>query len=439
MYDLRPPHLYVLRDVLEDTDMLEVFLRLRKALPAGTPTHVVKEEELPDLAVAENWGARYVHMGMPPPAEDPILYVGRSRWDGNWPERQAEIKERLPEAPLRLLHRLFGYDAFSYANPGRASLCPGNPGGVCRPAWRLHLGASCPHKCFYCPFTGVMTATANLKEYRVKLQELVEKNPWELCWLYDDDAEALALEPEYGGMQMLVEYFASTPDRYLTVHTKSANVDFLEHIPEEARRRIIIVWSLTGRTQSAKLEAESGTMEERIEAARKCHEWGVCTRYKYKPIVPVKGWREEIAEMTKLALERSHPDLIALFTLCWMDYADLVKLCDPELLDPVYLAAARDAAESMKDTKVRPFPDWVRKEVYEFCLDEIRRYDQDIPVVICTENLGMWREFGPRLNCRPDNYVCGCGPQATPWLKHLPESPWAICKPVGIEGYPAPY
>ena len=75
MYDLRPPHLYVLRDVLEDTDMLEVFLRLRKALPAGTPTHVVKEEELPDLAVAENWGARYVHMGMPPPAEDPILYV----------------------------------------------------------------------------------------------------------------------------------------------------------------------------------------------------------------------------------------------------------------------------------------------------------------------------------------------------------------------------
>jgi hypothetical protein len=427
MYDLRPPHLYVLRDVLEDTDMLEVFLRLRKGLPAGTPTHVVKEEELPDLAVAENWGARYVHMGMPPPAEDPILYVGRSRWDGNWPERQAEIKERLPEAPLRLLHRLFGYDAFSYANPGRASLCPGNPGGVCRPAWRLHLGASCPHKCFYCPFTGVMTATANLKEYRVKLQELVEKNPWELCWLYDDDAEALALEPEYGGMQMLVEYFASTPDRYLTVHTKSANVDFLEHL--DHRGHTILTWSLTGRTQSELMEGRTGTTEERIAAAAKVASWGYTARFKFKPIVPVVNWREELAEMIRLVFEQTRPDNLTLFTLAWMDYETLLRLADTSLIDPWALDAARDAVEELGSRSVRPFPHHVRKTIYEFVIDEVRKYDKEVPMALSTESGEMWEELGPRLGFTGSDYVCGCGPLVTPGLRRLTQDPWDVATP----------
>lgn len=426
----------ILDEVMADPTMRARAERILSAVPSDTPVEVVSLEELPAAAQARNWGVDRRRQGMNPPG-DPALFLGVMRWDGRLQEHMEHVRSVWPK-PAGPWRAALGYDAFVWFDSSMGKIAPCND-HICRPAWRVHLINGCPHKCFYCGLGGIITAMMNVEDYVDHLAELARRNPWEKTFLYEDDSEALCLEPEYGAVEAIARYMATTEDRYLLIHTKSANVDFLEHIPEEARRRIIIVWSLTGRTQSAKLEAESGTMEERIEAARKCHEWGVCTRYKYKPIVPVKGWREEIAEMTKLALERSHPDLIALFTLCWMDYADLVKLCDPELLDPVYLAAARDAAESMKDTKVRPFPDWVRKEVYEFCLDEIRRYDQDIPVVICTENAEMWREFGPRLNCRPDNYVCGCGPQATPWLKHLPESPWAICKPVGIEGYPAPY
>jgi hypothetical protein len=60
-------------------------------------------------------------------------------------------------------------------------------------------------------------------------------------------------------------------------------------------------------------------------------------------------------------------------------------------------------------------------------------------VVICTESMAMWKELGPKLNCRPDNYVCGCGPMATPWLKYIAQNPWKVSHPVGVEGYPAPY
>lgn len=437
MYDLKPPYVMILDEVMDDALMRARAERLLGALPADTPVETVSLDKLPHAAREREWGASRARMGMDEPPDDPALFFGVMRWDGKLEERMAQVKAAWPEAsgPWRAA---LGHDAFvwfdSYMN-GRG-MCPDH---VCRPAWRIHLMSGCPHKCFYCSLGRLMTMMMNVEEYVEHLDELARANPWEKTFLYEDDAEALAPEPEYGAVEAIANWAASTPDRYLLIHTKSANVDFFADLDRAARERTIIVWSLTGHTQSTLMEAGSGTTTERIEAAGKCHDWGVCTRYKYKPIVPVRGWREEIADMTRMVFERSRPDLIALFTLAWMDYEDLVRLCDTDLLDPAYLEAAREAAPDLKDTRVRPFPHWVRKEIYEFCLDEIRRHDPDIPVLICTESVEMWQELGPRLGYRPDDYPCGCGPQATPRLKRLADNPWAVSHPAGVEGYPAPF
>jgi len=430
MYELHPPSLVVLQDVLDDPAMNAVYERIKAAVPADTPVRVVTDDEVPALVVEEGWPAKCVRMGMPPPQEDPIIFVGRMRWDGKWQQWQDSIKQHQPDAPLGILNKLYGYDAFSWASFAVDAGKSPHVTGICRPAWRLHLTWGCPHKCFYCGCTGVMTAMANLDEYRVKLAEIVAKNPWELCWLYDDDAEALALEPEYGGMKMLVEFFGSTPDRYLTVHTKSANVDFLEHL--DHRGHTIMTWSLTGPTQSSLMEAQSGTTEERLAAAAKVMDWGYTARFKFKPIVPVVGWREELQEMIRLVFERARPDNITLFTLAWMTYADLVKLADTSLIDPWALGEAEKAAEEMAGQSTKPFPHHVRKEIYEFALAEIRKYDQEIPVALSTESRPMWEEMGPKLGLDPTNYVCGCGPQVTPGLRKLPCNPWHVAEPVGL-------
>lgn len=426
MYELHPPSLVVLQDVLDDPAMRPVYERLKAALPAGTPVQVVTDDEVLDLVREENWPSKCFRMGTRPVVPDPIIFVGRMRWDGQWSAWQERFKAQWPEAPLHMLNKLFGYDAFCYANFSKDAESCDSSHGICRPAWRLHLTWGCPHKCFYCGCTGIMTAMANLDQYRTKLAELVEKNPWELCWLYDDDGEALALEPEHGGMKMLVEYFGSTPDRYLTVHTKSANVDFLEAL--DHRGHTIMTWSLTGRTQSSLLEARSGTMEERLAAAAKVIDWGYTARFKFKPIVPVVGWREELAEMIRLVFERTRPDNITLFTLAWMGYQDLIHCLDTKLLDPWALQAAEAAAEEMGSRSVAPFPHEVRKTIYEFAIDEIRKYDQEIPIALSTEVATMWKELSPKLGCDPTNYVCGCGPQVTPGLRKLQVNPWQVAQ-----------
>jgi len=437
VYDLRPPYVVMLDEVAEDALMKARADRMLATIPSDTPVHVISLDELPRFAVEHDWGSSRRRMGGVPDAGEVAWFLGAMRWDGKWSEHQAHLREHWPQAggPLR---SAYGYDAFTWfdSHMNEIAICSDH---VCRPAWRIHLINGCPHKCFYCSLGGLMTMMMNVEEYVEHLDELVKANPWEKTYLYEDDAEALAVEPEYGAVPALAEYFGQTEDYYLNIHSKSANVDFFADLSRAACEHTIIVWSLTARTQSTILERGSATMDERIEAARKSHEMGICTRFKYKPIVPVRGWRDEIAEMTRLVFEHTHPDLIALFTLAWMDYKEMVQLVDPDMIDPVYLDAARDSAEELGQTRVRPFPHWVRKEIYEFCIDQIRSYDSEIPVVLCTESTEMWKDLGERLGYKPHDYPCGCGPQSTPWLRRLADSPWQITKPVGVQGYPTPY
>lgn len=138
--------------------------------------------------------------------------------------------------------------------------------------------------------------------------------------------------------------------------------------------------------------------------------------------------------MVRLLFERTQPDVISLFMLGWMDCAELVRVADLSLLDPEFVAGAQTAAEQLGDTKVRPFPHHLRRQVYEFCFREIRRHDAHVPVSLSTETLEMWRDLGPLLGLGPADYPCGCGVTSTPNLRRLPCSPWAVANPVPVDG-----
>ena len=431
MYALKPSYVLLLDEVLADPLMRARVERVLAALPPDTPREVITLDELPAAAQRHGWD-RGGPMGVPPPAGDPGLFLGVMRWDGRWDERREAARAAWPQFPGGKLRAALGYDAFQMFSSHQTEYKP-CPDHVCRPAWRIHMVHNCPHKCFYCSLREPLMAMANVEEYVTKLAELSRLNPWQKTWLFEDDSEALALEPELGGLPAIMDWCARSDDNYVIVHTKSANVDWLEH--QDHRGRTILVWSLTARTQSDELESGSATMAERIEAARRCQEWGYTVRFKFKPIVPVLGWREELAEMIRLVFERTRPDVISLFMLAWMDHAELVRLLDPARLDPRFVAGAAAAAEELKDSRVRPFPHELRREVYQFCFDEVRRWDTEVPVSLSTETTRMWHDLGPVLGLEPSNYPCGCGPQSVPGLRRLPVNPWQVAQPVPVLGH----
>jgi hypothetical protein len=415
-----PPRVYVLKEVWDDPLCAARAERVCAACPSAE-VRTFTYDDLPAIVVEEGWD-HFPHMGAMKEVPPPIPVLGKFRFDREAVRRDEErMRAAYRGSGGFSWHLAAGGGAFTFFCSGLKEIKP-NPQHVCRPQWRIHQGRGCPHQCAYCSLGGCLISHVNTEEYIERLADLLRHNPWQKTWLYDDVMDVLTLEPELNTLAPLMRFFESTGDRYLIIHTKSDRVEGL--LEAGAPRNTIVVWSLSGPTQSRRLERVAGTTEGRVEAARRCQDAGITIRYKFKPIVPVRSWREDATFAVDYALNRTKPDNLSMTVLMWMDVEALKECISPDMLDAEFLDAAEKAAGELKGSRVGPFPHEMRARIYRHYLSEIRARDAEIPVTISTESLEMWKTMGPDLGFRPGDYVCGCGAGATPWKKRLDTNPW---------------
>jgi hypothetical protein len=420
----KPPRVYVLAPVWENTLAARRAERICYACPEAD-IQTITHQDLPDIVKAEGWDIR-PHMGELETVLPPIPLLGL--YDFNR-ERAAIRAANLRNAYTGNGHFPWdlaaGTGAFRFFCSAQKTITP-NPEHICRPQWRIHQGEGCPHQCAYCGLGKVVISQVNTEEFIEHLAQLVKRNPWQKTWLYDDVMDVLTLEPQMNSVPLLMRFFEKTGDRYLILHTKSDRIEGV--LQANAPHNTILAWSLSGPTQSRRLEKLSGTTEGRIKAARQCQAAGLTVRFKFKPIVPVKDWQAEATYTIEQALTSVKPDNLSMTVLMWMEVEKLKRCIEPEMLDPRFLAAAEQEAGNLHKSHVGPFPHPVREKIYRHYLKHIRQHDQDVPVVISTESLAMWQALGRDLGFNPGNYVCGCGAGSTPGLCRLPTNPWQDAK-----------
>ena len=422
VYPLDPPAVYVHESVMADERYRARVDPVVRALEKPIEPVVFSDEQLPEL-VSNGLLANRKAMGTMAEVHDPILLFHTFRFDGKFAERYAALKARGCEIGEGAARPLLGYGAFAWARYNLEG-DPDRHDKVCRPCWRIHLQQGCVHRCKYCGLGGLLVSMVNVEDYCHHLGKIVERHPWQTTYLLDDDGDPPCLEPEHGVLGKLMEYFGTLDGRYLVIHTKTWNTAWMRDVAHNGNT--IIVWSISGPTQSRLIEPKAGTTEERIEAARIAQEAGIQIRYKFKPIVPMKAWREDAAYTVKLLFEKTRPDVITLCVFMWHHVDDMKKKLPLDLLDPKFLKAAEESVEETKDTRTSPFPQWVREEIYEHYIAEIRKYDPDVPVSLSTENFKIWKTLGPKLGFTATNYVCGCGPQSTPGATKLACHPFNV-------------
>ncbi len=423
MYRIKPPAVYAHESVMNHPTYRARVERVVASLQEPMPVQVYTDADLPRLIRDEGLLANRKPMNTLAEVSDPILLFNTFRFDDE--AGATRLVDSLADAGLSRNTALAGTGAFTWfevnldANPAPRDR-------VCRPCWRIHLQNGCLHKCTYCGLGGLLIAAVNVEDYCTHLGTLIERHPWQTTYLLDDDADPPGLEPELGCLGYLMEYFGTLDSRYLIVHTKTWNTEWVRDVAHNGNT--IFVWSVSGPTQSRRIEPDAGTTEERIEAARVAQEAGIQIRYKFKPIVPVRNWREDAAETIRMLFDRTRPDVISLCCWMWNDVDGMKKKLPVELLDPDCVEAAEDNQEEMRGDMTGPFPDHVRREIYEFHIDQIRRYDRDVPISLSTENYRMWATLKVKLGCTPTNYVCGCGPQSVPGLKRLSCHPFRVAE-----------
>ena len=218
-----------------------------------------------------------------------------------------------------------------------------------------------------------------------------------------------------GACKTLVEQFAELKDRYIILFTKSANVDFL--LPLNHKGHTIMLWTLSTHTASRQIEPRAGTMEERIEAARKCQEAGYPVRFKFKPFVPIKNWRAETTETLEMLFDNVRPDNVCIGPLHAIGGEGkigprLERVFGRDLIDEDFINTYQDPEDEW-----RIFPFELRKEICRFFISECKRLSPSTPASFCSETIQMWDELGHMTDMKPWNFVCNCSPHSTPGLK----------------------
>jgi DNA repair photolyase len=417
MYALTPLKTFVLDRVYENEDCVERMERMLDAI-GEAPGNVcrITEHNLPQVVaeLAELWPPEDVPPGYVRSFMRPLVFT---TMDLSYNRRNLGplLRQCPPGTPAGTVRSIYGH--LTTAIDQHPHHLDQRNNCVCWPTYNFGTMKGCPHGCLYC---GVgregkfLTVALNLEEYmEVVVKPVIEANPWNRVFrMILDGADLITFEPEYGLHALFAQTLAQYKDRWGHFHTSSSNVDWLADLPH--RDRLVGVWSVTCEAAAREIEAGTGHALDRIEAARKCQDMSIPVRFKFKPVMPVRNWREEYASIIEQMFGQTAPESVGFCLYIWNTYESLTRTIRPDLLDPACLEAARAAQEDMRGVRTGPFPHEVRKEIYRFLIREVRRWDRDVPLYVSTETREMWDELGSELGQDPRSYLCGCSSVAVP-------------------------
>ena len=415
MYRLTPTKVYVLDRVQDDQRCVTRMERMLDALgrkPAGVVC--ITEKNLPGVVgeLATLWPPDTVPPDHVRSFMRPLVFTTMDL-SFNRPDLQPLLDRCPPGTSPDIVKKIYGHMTTAIDqhphNLDQRNNC------VCWPTYNFGTMSGCPHGCLYCGYgrEGKFIAIAlNIEEYMEKVvRPVIEANPWNKVFrMILEGADLIAFEPEYGLHDLFTRTLAQYEDRWGHFHTASSNVEWMADLPH--RDRLVGVWSVTCEAVARDIEPGTGRAIDRIEAARKCQEMGIPVRYKFKPVIPVRNWREEYAWIIEQALKRTKPESVGFCLYIWNTYESMAKSLDLALLDPECVEAARAARDEMKGMRTGPFPHQVRKEIYRFFIREVRRWDKDVLLYVSTETREMWDELKDELGQDPRSYICGCGSAA---------------------------
>ncbi len=420
MQPIHAEKIYVLPGVQEHPQARARMERLSRFISADAVEHI-NDEQLACIVKDRKLLQRPRH-GMSGTIR-PLIFFNVFRFDDP-EETRAARRQAFPDLFKQDLLKLHSYGGFDWRDTGSPEW-RAKTGLVCQPAWAMHSLVGCHFRCAYCSLGWFHNILLNLEDFIARLDGWLAGLQNQALFQYDNWTDIACFEPEYGMSRLLVEYFAKRRKEFLELYVgKSDEVDCLLSL--DHRRHTTVCWSLSGQTQSTRIERGSAPMPKRIEAARRCQQAGYHVRVRLSPIVPVRNWEQENREMIEALFAAVDPEVITFEPIRFLNYDAVCKSLDPALLDPEYLEGFKSTM-GVKHPGGSEIPDHLRLKMYRFIIAELERVSPRTPYALCREERKLWDALAPefaRHGMDADNYVCNCGPASAPGNPLL-----AVCRP----------
>jgi spore photoproduct lyase len=319
---------------------------------------------------------------------------------------EAEVKE-CPDIPHNRIE-LSETDALALHRAGKRTLVFGElktavrfsqeEGNTCPNYWHFSPYGFCPHDCKYCylagtqgvKFSPTVKIYVNLPEMLGEIYRVAQRFEKPSAFYLGKLQDPLALDPLTSYSTVLVPFFAEHLLARLTLLTKSANVSRLLEL--EHGGHTILSWSVNPPEVCEIFEENVPSMEKRLEAMRSVALAGYPVRAVMMPIIPVEGWKDIYTAFTKRLIEDVPIQRLTLGGVCI--YRGARKLMERKMgLNNAISSHIEDISQRTGDGRAR-YSQALRREVYSFITEAVRRIRPDLELALCLEELELWQNTG---------------------------------------------
>jgi spore photoproduct lyase len=252
-------------------------------------------------------------------------------------------------------------------------------------AWNCHID------CSYCVLQGYLTdpsliIATNIEDYLDEIGGALHAAPNRIFRIGTGElADSLALDAITHYTKRIVPFFASLPNGFLELKTKTAEIANLEGLDHGGHT--VISWSLNSKIICDSEEKLSASIEVRLAAAEQCAKWGYRLGFHFDPLVYYPGWEDGYRETVRELFGRIKPENIAWISLGALRFTP--RLC--EIIRRRHPESRLTYGEFVPGHhgKLRYFRP-LREEMYRKMLSWIRAQAPSVFVYLCMESRIVW-------------------------------------------------
>jgi spore photoproduct lyase len=267
--------------------------------------------------------------------------------------------------------------------------CPCTPGVVACGYHNVNLGFGCPYDCSYCFLQNYTNAPgivfpANIEDFFASFAAY----PQGIRVGSGETADSLVYDHLTGFSPLIVDFFRGRQDSVFEFKTKSANIGLLlKTVPSP---NIVVGWSVNPERIIKEEEHFTASLKDRLAAAGQCVKAGYKVAFHFDPVFHYPGWRKDYADLAGAIFERISPHQIA-----WISLGTLrMTAGQKKTIESRFPSSAilNEELFTAPDGKIR-YAAFIRRDIYTEMLKCICHYAPEVPVYLCMEPLGMWKEI----------------------------------------------
>lgn len=272
--------------------------------------------------------------------------------------------------------------------------CPGTKEYRCCDYRILNVGLGCPMDCVYCILQAYLNNPylsffLNVDDLLRELSAKLRSHKGKVLRIGTGEfTDSMALDRITGLSKRLVSFFGRQEKGVLELKTKSGAIENLQNLDHNGKT--IVAWSLNSEEIINHQEIRAATLEQRLDAAARCVQWGYDCAFHFDPIVSYPGWEEGYRAVIYRLFEKIPAERIVWISLGGFRYLPALKKIASSRFPHTHIFA-HEFIEGM-DNKQRYFRKF-RVKLYKIIYQELMtRCSPHTCIYFCMESDEIWQE-----------------------------------------------